>query len=140
MRNLIAAAVLTAGTISVAACGSPSSVPAPAPPSPSAAVTLGPRKLASFPSTAGGRAARGTCEAWRDLRREYASRVASDSPYQLNQWFSSAAWRKARSDVNELGADPAYAHLEVAYGLATYGDAAGIPNARLMDAACSKGD
>lgn len=148
MRNLIAAAALAAGALSVTACGSSSPPPAAAAPAATAAatapasapVTLGPLKLASFPPTAAGTEARSVCRAWQGLRREYASRLSSDSPYKLNQWFSSAAWHKSWEDAAALGNDPAYAQLEVAYGTATVGDMAGAGTAREMDKACAKGD
>jgi predicted small lipoprotein YifL len=149
MRQTIAAALAAAAVLSLAACGPSSPAPAAAPASPTTpstpaalpkAAAAGPLKLAAFPSASGGKDARGVCEQWAGLRGEYAGRTATDSPYQLNQWFSSAAWRKAWSDATALGNDPAYANLETAYGLATLGDAAGPANARLMDSACAKGD
>jgi hypothetical protein len=39
-----------------------------------------------------------------------------------------------------VGNDPSYSHLEAASGVATLGDTASIPNARLLDLACSTGD
>jgi hypothetical protein len=96
--------------------------------------------LADFPSTEDGNLARGVCDAWDRLREKYATLVATDSPDQLNQWFSGPAWHTAWSNANSLGDDPAYSHLETAFGLATYGDAASVANARLMDKACTAGN
>jgi hypothetical protein len=87
-----------------------------------------------------GNLARGACEEWARLRVEYISRVVADSPYQLNQWFSGPDWAKSYSDVNKLGSDPSYSHLETAYGAATLGDTASVAWAGLLDRACSAGD
>jgi hypothetical protein len=147
MNRLIPAAALAAGVIlSLAACGSspasssPAAVAAPPLPPPPTAVTLGPLKLADFPATVGGKEARGICEAWQELRQQYEDRMVTDSPYQLNQWFSSAVWQKEQADAIRLGADPAYTHLEVAFGVGLVGDEADSGTVKLMDSACAKGD
>lgn len=119
---------------------SSSATPAPALPPPPTAVTLGPLSLAGFPSTTAGTEARGICEAWLGLRQQYENRTVDDSPFQLNQWFSSPAWAKVQSDGNALGNDPAYSHLETALGETLAGDVAGAETIKLMDSACSKGD
>lgn len=144
---LAAAGALAAGVaLSLTACGSsPASSsaansPAAAAATPPAAAALGPLTLADFPSTAGGKDARGICETWLTLRQQYEDRMTTDSPYQLNQWFSSAAWQKTQADGMALGNDPAYQHLETALGEATVGDMADAGTVRLMDAACAKGD
>ena len=66
--------------------------------------------------------------------------MATDTAYQLNQWFSGTDWAKALADMGNLGNDPAYSHLETDYGAATVGDTASIAWARLLDDACSAGD
>jgi hypothetical protein len=162
MRNQTLAVALAVGalTLAVAACkttaaaspapaaatqaaahsaASPSSATAALPPPPTA-VTLGALTLADFPSTAAGNEARGICEAWLRLRQQYEDRMVTDSPYQLNQWFSSAAWQKAQSDGAALGNAPAYSRLETALGEALAGDVAGAETVKLMDSACAKGD
>ncbi len=150
MRKLIAAAAVTAA-LSLTACGpsSPSAAPAAAASSrtaqaaaarPAPPAALGQLTLARFPSTSSGKEARGICETWQKLRREYAGRLAADSPYQLNQWFSGPDWHKSWEDGAALGNDPAYSNLEVAYGTATVGDEAGAATIKQMDEACAKGD
>ncbi len=145
-RILPVAAV--AALLALAACSSGST---PAPPSSVAATshavaapaspdpTLGPLSIGHFPATTNGRLAKGLCEAWSGLRAQYASNVVNDSPVQLNQWFSGPDWATPRGDADKLGNAPAYTSLEAAYGLATLGDTAGIPNAEALDRACAKG-
>ena len=147
----LAAAALAAAALSATACGASapavsaasaavSSPVAPPLSPPPTAVTLAPLKLADFPSSAVGNDARGVCEAWLTLRQQYENRMVTDSPYQLNQWFSSSAWHKSWTDANALGNDPAYSHLEVAYGIATVGDMVDSGTVKQMDGACAKGD
>jgi hypothetical protein len=150
ISTALAAAIAIPAAFGIAACASSSSAPPAAAASPAAtaaampppppAPAVGPLTIAHFASTSGGDAARGICEQWVILRHEYANRLATDSPYQLNQWFSSADWHKARSDGNALGDDPAYSHLEVALGEAMVGDMADAGTIRLMDDACARGD
>jgi hypothetical protein len=146
-RGPIAGALAAVAVImALAACASSSgtsSAPAaaaPVLPPPPTAVALAPLKLAAFPSTPGGKEARGICQAWLGLRQQYENRMVADSPHQLNQWFSSRAWAKTQDDGTALGDDPAYAHLETALGEAVTGDMAGAGTVKLMDSACAKGD
>jgi hypothetical protein len=140
-------AVIPAAILTLAACSSASpaaSVPAPssAPAAPAAAPTapaLGPLTLGKFPSTADGRAAKGLCQAWANLRALYASNVDNDSPVQLNQWFSGPDWAQARSAAAKLGNSVDWASLAAAYGVATVGDTASLATARNVDKACAAG-
>jgi hypothetical protein len=77
---------------------------------------------------------------WSRLRVEYYARLQQDTPYQLNQWFSSPDWFAVNSDSAELGDDLAYSHIETAFGSGMVGDIASIASAREIDRACSNGD
>lgn len=142
----MAIAAIPSVLFALAACSSspasstaaPPAVTAPAAQSAAPAPTLGPLTLGHFPATADGRLARDICEAWQGLRSQYAANVANDTPYQLNQWFSSAAWQTEHSDASKLN-DPAYASLEGALGVATVGDTASLAVAREVDKACAAG-
>jgi hypothetical protein len=81
----------------------------------------------------------GLCQEWAVLRVRYASKVQDDSPVDLTKWFSSPDWAQARSDAAKLGNSAAFASLAAAYGLATVGDTASIPNAENLDSACEAG-
>jgi hypothetical protein len=74
------------------------------------------------------------------LRTQYASDLVNDSPRQMQQWFSGPAWSKAWSDATKLGNDPAYSHLETAFGAATVGDMASTADAQALDKACAAGN
>jgi hypothetical protein len=148
-RDIPIVVALAATALAVCAC-SPASSPAAAiatapaasssaPAAAAPAATLGPLTLGAFPGTTDGRLAKDTCEQWQGLRGQYAARLAADTPYQLNQWFSGPDWHAAWTDVNKLGDDPAYGNLETAFGVALVGDMASIPDARLIDKACAAG-
>lgn len=146
---VLLAAALAAGVLAVSACGSSASssatisaAAASAPPlsPPPTAVTLAPLTLASFPATTDGELAKGICQQWQGLRQQYEDRTVTDSPYALNQWFSSAAWQPEDSDASALNGDPAYSKIETAFGVGTVGDDASAGAVREMDAACAAGD
>jgi hypothetical protein len=106
----------------------------------SAVPALGAMTYGAFPATSDGLAALALCEQWAVLRAQYVTRVLADTPYQLEQWFSSATWRDAFTDNKPLRTDPSYVNISVAFGLATTGDAASVANARMLDRACAAAD
>jgi hypothetical protein len=149
-RRIPASIALTASALAVAACSSAASPsaggsatpPAAASSAPAAAApdaTLGPLTLGTFPATTDGKLAKNICTAWAGLRHQYATNVQNDTPYQLNQWFSSSAWSAEMSDAQKLGATDIYASLAGALGVATVGDTASINVAREVDKACTAG-
>jgi len=101
---------------------------------------LGVMTYGAFPATSDGLAALALCEQWAALRAQYVPRVLADTPYQLEQWFSSAAWHNAFVDSKPLRTDPSYVDISVAFGLASTGEAASIANARMLDRACAAAD
>ena len=107
---------------------------------PSTVPVLGRLSFGTFPATPDGARALMLCEQWSGLRGEYVTRVQADSPYQLEQWFSSAVWQPAFSASRPLVVDPAYSQISTAFGLATTGEAASIASARLLDKACAAAD
>lgn len=106
----------------------------------SAAPVLGPMTYGAFPVTSDGLAALALCEQWAVLRAQYVPRVLADTPYQLEQWFSSAAWHNAFADSKPLRTDPSFVNISVAFGLASTGEAASVVNARMLDRACAAAD
>jgi hypothetical protein len=66
--------------------------------------------------------------------------VQVDTPYQLNQWFSSSDWATEYNDANELGDDPAYVNIESSMGAGLVGDMANVAAARQIDRACAAGN
>jgi hypothetical protein len=108
--------------------------------SPSAVPVLGKLFSGAFPATPDGTRALTICEQWSGLRGEYVPHVQADTPYQLEQWFSSAVWRPAFTANGPLRIDPAYGDISTAFGLATTAEAASIPNARFLDKACAAVD
>jgi hypothetical protein len=116
--------------------------PGPATPTvtPSTVPVLGKLAFGTFPSTWDGTRALTLCEQWSGLRGEYVARVRADTPYQLEQWFSSTVWRAAFSANSPLRVDPAYSNISTAFGLASTGEAASIASARLLDKACAAVD
>src|SRR6201996_9083576 len=103
-RGVIAVGVTALGALA-AGCGHASSAASlargqtapPATPTmtPSAVPVLGKLTLGTFPSTVDGMKALSLCEDWAELRAQYVARVGKDTPYELEQWFSSSAWRLA---------------------------------------------
>ena len=135
----LAAACSHAASASTPAAGQ---TPGPATPtvSPSTVPVLGAMTYGTFPATKDGMSALTLCEQWAVLRGQYAGHVRSDTPYQLEQWFSSALWHAAFSANSPLRADPAYTGISTSFGLATTGEAASIHSARLLDKACAAAD
>ncbi len=116
------------------ATASPSSATAAAP------VSAAPLKLADFPSSQDGDLARTICQAWSGLRGEYYSRVKTDTPGQLSQWFAGADWTAIRADSLQLGSDPDYSHLNAALGQAMAGKVASAKTGQAVDRACTAGN
>jgi hypothetical protein len=107
---------------------------------PSPVPGLGNLSLATFPSTPGGEAALALCETWARLRGQYVGAIRSDSPRQLDVWFSAPAWEPAFFAQQQIEDDPAYSQISAAFGLATAPDIASIADAETLDAACAAGD
>jgi hypothetical protein len=125
------------------ACGSAPSGTGLAVPSvtPTSVPVLGKMTFAAFPNTWDGLRALTVCEQWAGLRAEYVANVKADTPYQLEQWFSSTpAWTAAFGANSELKTDPNYINISNAFGMVTAGDAASLSSARLLDQACAAGD
>jgi hypothetical protein len=99
-----------------------------------------PLKLADFPSSQDGDLARTICQAWSSLRGEYYSRVKTDTPGQLSQWFAGADWTAIHADTLELGSDPEYSHLNAALGVAMAGKVASAKTGQAVDRACAAGN
>ena len=135
----------TASAASPAATGQASAPAAPAAPAtptvtPSAVPVLGKLTFGTFPSTWDGTRALALCEQWSGLRGQYVSLVRTRTPFQLEQWFSSAAWRPAFVANSPLRTDPAYSDIDTAFGLVSTAAAASIDNARFLDRACAAAD
>jgi hypothetical protein len=111
----------------------PSVMPEPVP-------VLGQMHYGTFPATSDGIDALTVCEQWAVLRDEYVGRLRDDTPYQLEQWFSSLAWRPAFQADRPLKTDPGYSQINAAFGLASTGAAASVSNAELLDKACASAD
>lgn len=107
---------------------------------PSAVPVLGKLMLGTFPSTWGGTNALQLCEDWAGLRARYVARVKTDTPYQLEQWFSGEAWQPAFNASGPLGINPGYGEISLAFGRATTGASASIAAAKLFDKACATAD
>jgi hypothetical protein len=149
LRVLAGRGIVAVGVaVLAAACGQAASSPAagqtpgPATPTvtPSTVPVLGPMTYGAFPATSDGSSALTLCEQWAVLRGQYVSRVRADTPFQLEQWFSSAVWRTAFTANGPLVTDPAYSEISTAFGVATSGEAASISSARMLDKACSAAD
>jgi hypothetical protein len=100
---------------------------------------LAPLTVGTFPHTTDGRLAKVICDQWAGLRTQYVSAVVNESPYQLNQWFSGPAWAKVQSGFLEIGDDPVYTKLSVAFSGVTVGDMADDSAAQQADEACEAG-
>lgn len=142
-------AVTLAGAV---AAGGAAAAATPAPPTgspgtlaatvmPSAVPVLGRLALGTFPATPDGTAALTLCEQWAGLRGQYIAQLRHDTPFQLEQWFSSGPqWLLAFSADTPLKTDPGYVYISTAFGLASTAAAASVGNARLLDAACATAD
>jgi hypothetical protein len=107
---------------------------------PESVPVLGQMHYGKFPATTDGIAALTVCEQWAVLRDQYVGRVRADTPYQLEQWFSSRAWLPAFQANRPLKIDPDYSQINTAFGLASTGAAASVSNAELLDKACASAD
>lgn len=147
LRVLAGCAVAVGLAVLAAACGDASvgsspgagQTPGTATPTvtPSAVPVLGPMTYGSFAATTDGISALALCEQWAQLRGQYVARVQADTPYQLEQWFSSPVWLAAFNANDPLRNDPAYTNIDVAFGLASTGEAASVASARWLDRACA---
>jgi hypothetical protein len=142
----VRAMALAALAMTAAGCGSAASSPVTgqAPPplapamTPTAVPGLGRLALGTFPATDGGRHALQLCEDWAGLRGQYAARVeAGATPFQMEQWFSSAAWQAPFKANSPLQDNPGYGAISTAFGMATIGQSASVAAARRLDAACA---
>jgi hypothetical protein len=147
--RVVAAGVAGAGCVLLAAgCGNSSSglasvgstASATASGTTAATASAAPLKLADFPSSQDGDLARTICQAWSSLRGDYYSRVKTDTPGQLSQWFAGADWTAIHADTLQLGADPAYSHLNAALGVAMAGKVASAKTGQAVDRACTAGN
>lgn len=107
---------------------------------PAAVPVLGAMTFGPFPATQDGLHALALCEDWAGLRGRYLSSVRTDTPYQLEQWFSSAAWDPAFTSDSPLKTDPAYSSINAAFALVTSVNGAGLGSARVLDRACASAD
>jgi hypothetical protein len=134
-----------------AGCGTASAAPSPAAgPSagvavptvtPTAVPALGPMTLGTFASTEDGMAALTVCEQWAGLRAEYVTSLRTDTPFQLERWFSAdTRWLTAFAANSPLKTDPRYMYISTAFGLVSTAAAASMSNARLLDRACAAAD
>jgi hypothetical protein len=131
-------------------CGSASSssllalaqTPGPATPTvtPEPVPVLGSMSYGTFPASIDGLDALTVCEQWAVLRDEYVDRVRTETPYELEQWFSSPAWLPAFEANSPLKTDPAYSEINTAFGLVSTGATASVQNAEALDAACAHAD
>jgi hypothetical protein len=101
---------------------------------------LGSMSYGTFPASTDGIEALTLCEQWAVLRDEYVARLRADTPYQLEQWFSSPVWHPAFLANNPLKTDPTYSQINTAFTLVSTGAAASVPNAELLDKACASAD
>jgi hypothetical protein len=127
------------GSSGLASVGSTASATASGTTAAAASASAAPLKLANFPSSQDGDLARTICQAWSSLRGEYYSRVKTDTPGRLSQWFAGADWTAIRADTLQLGADPAYSHLNAALGVAMAGKVASAKTGQAVDRACTAG-
>jgi hypothetical protein len=107
---------------------------------PQAAPVLGSMSYGTFPASTDGMDALIVCEQWSVLRDQYVGRVRADTPYQLEEWFSSPAWLPAFKANSPLKTDPDYSQINAAFGLVSTGAAASAANAELLDKACAGAD
>jgi hypothetical protein len=148
LRVLAGRGIVAAGVAVLASACTSASSSSPAPGqatgtvtptvAPSTVPVLGKLSFGTFPATPDGTRALLLCEQWSGLRGEYVSQVQADSPYQLEQWFSSAVWQTAFNASGPLVVDPPYGQISTAFGLATTVEAASISSARLLDKACAR--
>jgi hypothetical protein len=138
----LAALVSGCGTASAASPAATGQASEPVTPTvtPSTVPVLGKLTFGTFPSTWDGTQALALCEQWSGLRGQYVTLVRTRTPFQLEQWFSSTAWRPAFIANSPLRTDPAYSDINTAFGLVSTGEAASIASARFLDKACAAAD
>jgi hypothetical protein len=122
-----------------AAAAQPSTPATPTVP-PSTVPVLGKLSFGTFPSTYDGIQALQLCEQWSGLRGEYVVHLRQDTPYELEQWFSSTVWLPAFTANSPLRNDPAYSNISTAFGLATTAAAASVSSAKWLDRGCAAAD
>jgi hypothetical protein len=101
---------------------------------------LGRMSYGTFSSSWGGTRALIVCQQWAGLRGQYVTRVRADTPFQLEQWFSGAAWLPSFVANTSIKDDPAYSSVSTAFGLVSTGAAASMGSARDLDRACAAAD
>jgi hypothetical protein len=101
---------------------------------------LGSMSYGTFPASKDGTDALIVCEQWAVLRAQYVERLRTDTPYQLEQWFSSPVWLPAFQANSPLKIDPDYSQINTAFTLVSTGAAASVSNAELLDKACASAD
>jgi len=138
----LAVALLASGCASQSSSLTPGQPPDPATPTvtPQSVPVLGSMSYGTFPASTDGIDALIVCEKWAVLRDEYVGRVHADTPYQLEQWFSSPAWLSAFQANSPLKTDPDYIQIDTAFGLVSTGAVASVSNAKLLDKACASAD
>jgi hypothetical protein len=107
---------------------------------PESVPVLGQLRYGKFPATTDGIEALAVCEQWAVLRDQYVGRVRADTPYELEEWFSSPAWLPAFQANKPLKTDPDYSQINTAFDLVSTGAAASVANAELLDKACASAD
>jgi hypothetical protein len=138
-------ALLASGCVTMAPSSSslaPGQTPGPATPTvtPQSVPVLGAMSYGTFHASPDGIDALIVCEQWAVLRDQYVGRVRADTPYQLEQWFSSPAWLSAFQANSPLKTDPDYGQINTAFGLVSTAAAASVSNAKLLDTACAGAD
>ena len=101
---------------------------------------LGSMSYGTFPATTDGTSALSVCERWAELRAGYVGQLRTDTPYQLERWFSSPTWLPAFQADNPLRTDPDFSQINTAFTLVSTAAAASAGNARLLDDACAGAD
>jgi len=107
---------------------------------PTAVPSLGTMSYGTFPATPDGLRALTVCEQWAALRGEYVTLIRTDTPYQLEQWFSGPQWAAAFVANSPLKTDPDYSAINAAFGVVSTASSASIGSARLLDKACAAAD
>ena len=138
-------ALLASGCVTMAPSSSslaPGQTPGLATPTvtPQSVPVLGAMSYGTFHASPDGIDALIVCEQWAVLRDQYVGRVRADTPYQLEQWFSSPAWLSAFQANSPLKTDPDYGQINTAFGLVSTAAAASVLNAKLLDTACAGAD
>jgi len=138
----VAAGCATASAAAAPASGQSESAGVATPTvTPTAVPALGKMTLGTFPGTEDGTEALALCEQWAGLRADYVTSLRHDTPFQLEQWFSSdISWLTAFAANRPLKTDPNFMYISTAFGLVSTAAEASISNARLLDQACAAAD